>query len=385
MAGPHQPYEFGQENEFADSLPVAQPPQLVGANDPKNSVLRMEAPEVAHGVDRITGAVPPQLEFGDLKMRLGFGCEAQHGQAVRGRGVDAMGLVRHLRGRHEDEAVQAALDESLLGGAEMAKMNGIESSAKKADVHGIEVGQVNARRKPGGNPAPPPAASFARRLRRNMASSLFMHFHTFLFDLDGTLIDHFAAIYRCYCHTMEELGLPKPTYARVRAAVGGGLENAFSRLLPAEHQTDGLRIFNDYWEKIMLEDVVLMPGAFELLQSLHARGAVLAVCSNKLGSSSRPVCEALGLSPLLSAVVGAKDTPWLKPDPRLTAHMLQLVGGEAGSSLLVGDSPFDVQAAHNGGLKAWCVTTGTHSAEQLLVAGADAVYPGLVELGRNLP
>lgn len=317
-------------------------------------------------------------------MRVRGGREAQHGEAVRGGGMDALGLVRHLRGRYKHEAVEAALDEGLLGGAEMAKMHGIESSAKKADVHGIEVGHANAGRKPGGDPAPASAASFARRLRRNSASLPFMHFNTFLFDLDGTLIDHFAAIYRCYCHTMEQLGLPKPTNAKVRAAVGGGLENAFSRLLPPEHQTDGLRIFNDYWEKIMLEDVVLMPGALELLQSLHARGAVLTVCSNKLGSSSRPVCEALGLTPLLSAVVGAKDTPWLKPDPRLTAYMLQLVGGEAGSSLLVGDSPFDVQAAHNGGLKAWCVTTGTHSAEQLLVAGADAVYPGLTELGRDL-
>jgi phosphoglycolate phosphatase len=64
--------------------------------------------------------------------------------------------------------------------------------------------------------------------------------------------------------------------------------------------------------------------------------------------------------------------------------MVQLLGASAESCLAVGDSPFDVQAAHNGGLKAWCVTTGTHSAPQLLAAGADAVYPGLAELGRDL-
>ena len=211
-----------------------------------------------------------------------------------------------------------------------------------------------------------------------------MRFRTFFFDLDGTLIDHFAAIHRCYSHTMEQLGLTKPTPAQVRAAVGGGLENAFSRLVPPEHRAEGLRIFNEYWETIMLDDVKLMPGAFDLLQALHSRGAVLAVWSNKLGSSSRPVCQALGLTPFLRAVVGAKDTPWLKPDPRFTAYMVQLVGGEIDSCLLVGDSPFDVQAAHNGGFKAWCVTTGTHSAAQLQAAGADAVYPGLPELGRDL-
>jgi len=217
-----------------------------------------------------------------------------------------------------------------------------------------------------------------------MANWSFMRFRTFLFDLDGTLIDHFAAIHRCYSYTMEKLGLPKPTYAQVHAAVGGGLENAFSRIVPPEHRVDGLRIFSAYWEKIMLEDLKVMPGALELLQSLHARGAVLAVCSNKLGSSSRPVCDALGFTPLLRAVVGAKDTPWLKPDPRFMAHMLQLVGGQADSSLMVGDSPFDVQAGHNVGMKSWCVTTGTHNADQLRAAGADAVYPGLPELARDL-
>jgi len=44
-------------------------------------------------------------------------------------------------------------------------------------------------------------------------------FRTFLFDLDGTLIDHFAAIHRAYAHTMKALGLPIPTPLEVRGAV----------------------------------------------------------------------------------------------------------------------------------------------------------------------
>jgi phosphoglycolate phosphatase len=49
--------------------------------------------------------------------------------------------------------------------------------------------------------------------------------------------------------------------------------------------------------------------------------------------------------------------------------------------LLVGDSPFDVQAARHGGFAAcWCVTTGTHDAEELRAAGADRVFPDLATL-----
>ena len=50
-----------------------------------------------------------------------------------------------------------------------------------------------------------------------------MRFRTVLFDLDGTLIDHFAAIHRCHAYAMTRLGLPAPSLAEVRAAVGGGL------------------------------------------------------------------------------------------------------------------------------------------------------------------
>ena len=48
--------------------------------------------------------------------------------------------------------------------------------------------------------------------------------------------------------------------------------------------------------------------------------------------------------------------------------------------MLIGDSPFDVMAAHNGGFPCWCVTTGTHDAAQLRAAKADAVFGDLFAL-----
>jgi phosphoglycolate phosphatase len=52
---------------------------------------------------------------------------------------------------------------------------------------------------------------------------------------------------------------------------------------------------------------------------------------------------------------------------------------------MVGDSPFDVQAAHHGGFPCWAVTTGTHDDAQLTAAGADRVFPDLPELHTALP
>ena len=209
-------------------------------------------------------------------------------------------------------------------------------------------------------------------------------FQTYLFDLDGTLIDHFAAIHRAHSHTLQQLGFPAPTWEEVRSAVGGGLERAIGRLAGPDRIDEALAIYRPYWSATMLDDVVLFPGARELLDRLHVSGATLAVLTNKHGPSSRLICQHLGIAPLLSGVYGAGDTPWLKPQPEFTQHALEELGAKAATTLLIGDSPWDVEAAKNSGFPSWCVTTGTHTADELSTAGADRVFPDLITLNREL-
>jgi phosphoglycolate phosphatase len=105
------------------------------------------------------------------------------------------------------------------------------------------------------------------------------------------------------------------------------------------------------------------------------------VLTNKNGEFARRLCAHLGLAPFLRGVFGADDTPWLKPQPELTAHVLAQLGADAAGACLVGDSPFDVATARNGGFPAFVVTTGTHTAAQLRAADAAGVYSTLAELG----
>ena len=209
-------------------------------------------------------------------------------------------------------------------------------------------------------------------------------FHTFLFDLDGTLVDHFAAIHRSHSHTMTALGLPAPTMAQVRAAVGGGLENAIARLAGPDMVARALPVYREYWDRTMLDDVTLLPGARELLTTLKAHGFQTAVFTNKHGPSARLICTHLGIDRLLDGVFGAIDTPWLKPDRRFTDHVLAQLRADAKATLFVGDSPYDIQAAHNASLPCWCVSTGTHTATELRTAGAEAVYANLAGIGLAL-
>jgi phosphoglycolate phosphatase-like HAD superfamily hydrolase len=202
-------------------------------------------------------------------------------------------------------------------------------------------------------------------------------FETILIDLDGTLVDAFTTIHRSYVHILPQLGLPEPTMEAVRRAVGGGLENAMRHFVPEAQIPQGVKLFVDYTDKILLEDVKLMPGALELLQEQHAAAVALAVFTNKRGPHSRKICEHLGVTPYLRGNFGAKDTPWVKPQPEFAAHALRELGGRAETTMLIGDSPFDVKSAHNGGFACWCVTTGTHNPEELRAANAERVFPDL--------
>jgi HAD superfamily hydrolase (TIGR01509 family) len=202
-------------------------------------------------------------------------------------------------------------------------------------------------------------------------------FATLLLDLDGTLVDAFATIERSYAHTLPSFGRPVPTAVEVQRAVGGGLENGMRRFLPEDLVAAAVRTHLAHTDKILLEDVKLMPGARVLVQARSAAGATLGVFTNKRGEHARRICAHLGLTPFLGGVFGAHDTPWIKPQPEFAQHALRQLGAQAGSALLIGDSPFDVAAARAGGFPCWCVTTGTHTANELHAARAEAVFDDL--------
>lgn len=212
-------------------------------------------------------------------------------------------------------------------------------------------------------------------------------FRTVLFDLDGTLLDHFAAIHQSHSHTLRHLGLPAPTMDDVRRAVGGGLEVAVARLLGeahAAHLDKAVAIYRAYWNENMLHGVALLPGSRELLEALNAQNVQCAVFTNKHGPSARTLMDHLGVTHLLAATFGAMDTPWFKPDREFTDHALATLRAQAATTCLIGDSPYDVAAAQNAGFPCYCVTTGTHTAEELHAAGATGVFADMSAVAQEV-
>ena len=204
-----------------------------------------------------------------------------------------------------------------------------------------------------------------------------------LFDLDGTLIDQFKAIHKAYARAMVELGLKPADYQTVRSSVGGSADMTMKRLVGPELAPKGLEIYPPIFEEEMLKGLKTMPGAIEVLRALSERKERLAVFTNKVGPHARAACDHLQLTPLVDLVIGVRDTPWRKPDPEFTLHVLKKLGATAEESLLIGDSPFDFESADSVGMDCRLVTTGTHSEEELSDLGALSIHENLFNLARK--
>ncbi len=208
---------------------------------------------------------------------------------------------------------------------------------------------------------------------------------TILFDLDGTLIDHFTTIHRCVVFAQQQLILPESDYATVRATVGGSLPVTLGKLLGEQYVETALPMFQNHFEQIMFEDLIALPGSNWILKELKQCGYQLAVFTNKNGKQSRTILDYLEQSQYLDTIIGAGDSPYRKPDPEFTAYALQQLNAISEDTILIGDSPFDFAAAETGQLKTYLVATGSHTENELAeTTKAAGIYADLYELGAAL-
>ena len=200
-------------------------------------------------------------------------------------------------------------------------------------------------------------------------------------DLDGTLIDHFRVIYRCYEYALGQLGLPMKDFETLKATVGGSIAVTMKRLV-GERSEEALPHFRKHYNEIWHEDIIVLPGTQWLLENLKEAGYQTACFTNKDGDAARKILERIGFAPLLDAMIGTLDTPYRKPQPEFSQYALEQLGVSGGESIMIGDSHFDVEAGLVVGMTPYTVNTGSHTAEQLeAVEGNAGNFADMYALG----
>ena len=188
---------------------------------------------------------------------------------------------------------------------------------------------------------------------------------TIAFDLDGTLVDTAPDLVGTLNVLLVEERLPPLALDAARPFIGHGaarlIERGFAAAgapLAPEHAPVLFERFIRYYRAHIADKSRPFPGAVPALEALRAEGALLAVCTNKPTNLSIALLDALDLSRLFDAVVGADRAPAPKPDARHLHAAVDEAGGEIGRALMVGDAATDAGAARAAGVGLILVSFG---------------------------
>jgi len=201
-----------------------------------------------------------------------------------------------------------------------------------------------------------------------------------IFDLDGTLIDSYQAIYLGFHHAYSEMGLPPLSYEQVQRAVGRGLGHTFRELLGEEKVPQALSLFRKKYEEIFRAHTHLLPDVREVVGGLQCRGIQLAVATNKLGRFSRAIFEHFGMEKMFVVILGDGDVSQNKPDPEMLYQAMDNMRLAKEETVFVGDSVIDIQAGKNAGVRVFAVPTGNTDRADLVKAQPTVIMNRLLDL-----
>ncbi len=201
-----------------------------------------------------------------------------------------------------------------------------------------------------------------------------------MFDLDGTLIDSYDAIAASVNYVRVHWGLAPLSVAEVRRFVGRGAELLLRDTVDRGTETENVKLYKDHHTTVMIPLTRVLPEVRETLETLHDRGLLLAVCSNKPVAFSRELLDYLDLSRFLKNVVGPENAPRPKPAPDMLNVVVRQLETPPGEVLYVGDMVIDILTGRSAGIAVWAVPTGSEDVEKLIEARPDRMLHSFGEL-----
>ncbi|HEX9580644.1 MAG TPA: HAD-IA family hydrolase [Gemmatimonadales bacterium] len=175
---------------------------------------------------------------------------------------------------------------------------------------------------------------------------------TYLFDLDGTLIDSVELIRRTFRHTLESHRGSYPGENEWLKGLGQPLWDQFRAYTQDQDEIAAMmatyREYNGTHHDALVQPY---PGVNDVVQFLKAQGKRLGIVTSKMRRGTLHGLALCGLDGVFDSIVAADDVDRHKPDPTPVLKALEWLGAEAASAVFVGDSPHDLAAGRAAGVR----------------------------------
>ena len=202
-----------------------------------------------------------------------------------------------------------------------------------------------------------------------------MMYDTYIFDLDGTLLDTLGDLAASVNFALRTHGMPEHSIDDVRRFVGNGVRRLMERAVPDgannPHFAAAFATFREYYMHHSLDTTRPYEGIPETLATLRERGCRLAVVSNKMRKATEELCRHF-FPDTIEVAIGEDEATGIrkKPAPDTVFAALNSLHLTKESAVYVGDSDVDIETAHNAGIPCISVLWGFRDKDFLLQHGA---------------
>jgi HAD superfamily hydrolase (TIGR01509 family) len=208
-----------------------------------------------------------------------------------------------------------------------------------------------------------------------------------IFDIDGTLIDSVDLHARAWQDAFRHFDHDVP-FDRVRHQIGKGGDQLMPALLPmelVERRGEEIEKYrSDLFKREYLSQVRAFPGVRELFERVRADGKKVALASSAKGDELAAYKEIANIDGLCEVETSSDDAEKSKPHPDIFEAALEKLGPlSPGDVIVIGDTPYDAEAASKAKLRTIGMLCGGFPEDELRKAGCFAIYRDPADLLAN--
>ena len=198
-------------------------------------------------------------------------------------------------------------------------------------------------------------------------------YSTYIFDLDGTLLDTLNDLAVSTNYALHWAGMPEHTVDDVKVFVGNGVKKLIERAMPDGINNPKFEMtyskFKEHYIEHSMDTTKPYPGILETLAELKKNNKKIAVVSNKFYDATQKLCSHF-FSDYVQVAIGERESIRKKPAPDTVVEALRQLGAEKETAVYIGDSDVDVNTAKNSGLPCISVLWGFRDKNFLIEHGA---------------